>query len=101
MINYSLGADSLVHCLKISGTKAMIVDAEVECQERIEREKEKIEGDLNIKIITLSAELKSEISTLKVTRLDDNYRRNVTRSSPGALLYTRSFPSTRVSEYVN
>ena len=91
MINYSLGADSLVHCLKISGTKIMIADAEAECQDRIKREKGKIEKNLGIKIVTLSDELKSEISMSKATRPNDKYRHHVTRNFPGALLYTRFY----------
>ena len=89
MINYSLSADSLVHCLKISGTNLVMVDAEADCQERINQEKDKIEGDLGINIITLSDELKSEISTLEATRPGDYFRRHVMGNSPGALIYTR------------
>ena len=101
MINYSLGADSLVHCLKISGTKIMIADAEVECQVRIKREKDKIEENLGIRIVTLSDDLKSEISNSKVTRPNDSYRHNVMPNSPGALLYTRSYLYARLSVYTN
>ncbi|KAL9119313.1 MAG: hypothetical protein Q9187_004134 [Circinaria calcarea] len=96
MINCSLGADALVHCLKISTGKVMIVDEDVGCQARIQREKDRIVGELDIKIVTLSEDLKEEISNLNVSRPEDTYRDFVKGNSPAALLFTRYLNRTQV-----
>ena len=89
MINYSLGADALVHCLKVSTGRVVIVDEDVGCQGRIQHEKDRIVGELGIKIVTLSEDLKKEVSNLNVSRPEDTYRDCVKGNSPAVLLFTR------------
>ena len=88
MINWNLSADPLIHCIKISKTALLIVDQEQDCQDRIESEKQRIEGDLGVNIITLSEILKAEIARSPIARPEDTYRENVTAVSPCALFYT-------------
>ena len=90
MLNWNLGAESLLHCIKISGAKIMLVDGEAGCQERIQKERDRIEGELQVKIVILTNSLKAEIANLVASRPDDSYRDCVVGTSPGALFYTRS-----------
>ena len=88
MINFNLAADPLVHCIKISKTKLLIVDEEQDCQDRIESEKQRIEAELGVQIITMSEVLKAEIASVPAPRPEDAYRANVTAESPCGLFYT-------------
>ncbi|MCJ1401650.1 hypothetical protein MMC11_004867 [Xylographa trunciseda] len=88
MINWNLSADPMLHCIKISKTKLLIVDEEQGCQDRVEAEKGRIEGELGVNSITLSEVLKAEIARLPVSRPVDAYRENVTARFPCALFYT-------------
>ena len=81
-----------MHCLRVSGASIVLVDEEDGCQRRFNGEKGKIEGDLRLKIIMLSNDLKGEIATLPASRPDDSYRRNVNGDTPIGLFYTRYFP---------
>ena len=89
MINYNLAKESLVHCVKISGAKLMLVDEDAGCQERISNERSKLEGELGIELLVLSGDFKREITTLSATTPSDSYRSKVTVDSPAMLLYTR------------
>ena len=89
LINYNLAKESLVHCVKISEAKLMLVDEDAECQERISSERSRLEGELGVGIETLSQELKSEIAMLSASKPSNGYRDKVSFSSPGMLLYTR------------
>ena len=97
MINCSLGADALVHCLGISTAKLMIVDEDSECQERLQHERNRIEGVLGVKIVTLSEDLKAEISSVNASRPEDTYRDCVKGDSPAVLFYTRLLHSTQLN----
>ncbi|MCJ1395213.1 hypothetical protein MMC18_008096 [Xylographa bjoerkii] len=88
MINWNLSADPMVHCVKISKTKLLIVDEEQGCQDRIGSEKERLEGELGVNVITMSEVLQAEIARLPIARPEDAYRENVTAASPCALFYT-------------
>lgn len=46
MINWNLGGDALVHCLRIAGVKFMLVDTEEGCRGRVEGERKRVEGEL-------------------------------------------------------
>ena len=89
LINWNLGAESLLHCIKISEAKIMLVDAEAGCRERIEKERERIERELEVKIVHLSECLKAEIANLPISRPDDSYRDCVVGTFPAMLIFTR------------
>jgi acyl-CoA synthetase (AMP-forming)/AMP-acid ligase II len=88
MINWNLGANPLVHCIKISGAKLLIVDEEPACLRRIEQEKKRIEEELQVQITTLTEGLKVQIAASEVVRPDDSNRDGVVPIDPGALFYT-------------
>lgn len=96
MINWNLAADPLVHCVKIAGTRLLIVDEEEDCQERIQKEKKRIEEDLRVQIVTLSSSLKVKIASSQAVRPDNTYRQGVKADHPGALIYTRSVHSPEI-----
>lgn len=87
MINFNLAADALVHCLRISGAKVVIVDEEEKVRTRIESDRQTIEA-LGMQPIVLSGELKSTIAVKTAERPDDSYREGLKPGFPSALLYT-------------
>ena len=89
MINFNLAGDALVHCLRVSGAKIVIIDEEEGVSTRIKDENQKIEVELGIQAIVLSADLKSNIAATIAQRPDDSYREGLTASFPSALFYTR------------
>ena len=88
MINFNLAGDALVHCLKISGAKVILVDEEAKVRTRIEAESQRIEK-LGMQTIVLSEVLKKSIAARTAQRPDDSYREGVEGSFPGVLFYTR------------
>ncbi|KAL9131960.1 MAG: hypothetical protein Q9217_000240 [Psora testacea] len=89
MINFNLAGDGLVHCLRVSGAKIMLVDQDEICSNRINAQRDRIENKLEIKTIVLSQALKTKIGRLPARRPDDSYRDRVTGDFPVALFYTR------------
>ena len=90
MINVNLSGDALVHCLKISGAKVVLVDGDEKTRERIEAVREKIEG-LGIRTVALGSEEKEKIeSGEEVEMVEETLRRSVKATDPVALFYTRS-----------
>ncbi|KAJ9635403.1 hypothetical protein H2199_008406 [Coniosporium tulheliwenetii] len=88
LINYNLGGDGLIHCLRISGTKLLLVDEDQGCRERIEESRGRIEGELGIKIVILDQTTKASINALEPKRPEQKYRENVKPDFPMCLLYT-------------
>lgn len=88
MINFNLAGDALLHCLKISGAKLMLVDEEEKVRTRAEDEGQRIEK-LGIQTIVLSRDLKSSIAAKNAQRPDDSYREGLKASFPATLFYTR------------
>lgn len=89
MINCNLSGDALLHCLKISGATIILTGEEDGCKARIRGAKQRIESELAMKVIEISAELKSELCAKNAPRISDDYRKGVRGSSPIALFYTR------------
>lgn len=87
-INYHLAGDSLVHCLKVSTARVVIVDEDEACRARIEEVRERIEKDLKMKIIILDAETRRAIDAMPDTPPDEKYRRSVKPMEPALLMYT-------------
>ncbi|KAM0722286.1 hypothetical protein Q7P37_001727 [Cladosporium fusiforme] len=88
LINYNLGGDSLVHCLKVAGSKVLIVDSDSECQQRIEAQRERIENELGMRIIILDEATKATINAYEPTRPGNEFRDHVEGEFPIFLFYT-------------
>lgn len=92
MINYNLAATPLTHCVSISGASVMIADSDDGCQERIQGSGGKALGELGVKIITLSAELKAQIASSDASRPSDENRAVVNSvNAPVLIIYTRLY----------
>lgn len=89
MINYNLAGDALVHCLKVSGAKRVVIDEEEKVSTRIHGENQRIEEELGMQAIVLSGDLKSSIAAKTAQRPDDSYREGLKASFPSVLFYTR------------
>lgn len=89
LINYNLGGDGLVHCLKISGAKVLLVDEDEGCRARVEEVRDRIENEFGMRIYVLDARLKGEINQLPPTRPERKYRQNMPGTFPMCLMYTR------------
>lgn len=88
MINFNLTGDALIHCLKVSGAKVVLVDQDAEVRERIAKERMKVD-ELGITLIHLDESLKQSIALKAPQRPEDSYREGVRGSFPAALFYTR------------
>ncbi|KAK5142040.1 hypothetical protein LTR32_005540, partial [Rachicladosporium monterosium] len=89
MINCNLGGEGLVHCLRIAGSKVLVVDAEDEgCRERVEGVRERLEGELGMRVVVVDAVVKAAISKREVSRPGDEYRDGVTGTFPIFIFYT-------------
>ena len=88
MINFNLTGDALVHCLKVSGAKIVVVDEGESVRARVEDERQRIEK-LGMQAIVLSEDLKSFIAAKSAQRPDDSYREGLKGSFPSVLFYTR------------
>jgi len=88
LINYNLAGDALIHCLKLSGSKVVMVDEDAECRGRIEESRSRIEGELGMKIIIMDQETRQMLATMEPKRPEHKYRAKLTPRSPMCLLYT-------------
>ncbi|SLM40462.1 AMP-dependent synthetase/ligase [Lasallia pustulata] len=88
MINWNLGGEALVHCMRVAGAKVMVVDAEEGCRGRVEGVRERIEGEMGVRVVVLTEGVKAEIAGTPAERLGDEYREGVTGESPVCLFYT-------------
>ena len=93
LINYKLGGDALMHCLKISGAKLLVVDEDKGCRERIEQVRGRIERELGMKIVILDQTLKGEICRMEPKRPERKYREGVKGTFPMCIFYTRFAPN--------
>jgi acyl-CoA synthetase (AMP-forming)/AMP-acid ligase II len=89
MINYNLAGKALLHCLKISGAKLLLVDEEPALKARIEDVGAQLEGELAIKAIVLDGAVKAGISTMSDEKPSDAYREMVKGDGHMCLFYTR------------
>ena len=96
LVNINISGNSLIHCLKISGARIILVDQDEKYSSRIDEETHRIENELHMKIIKLSEDLKQEIVAGDASRIDDSYRADVRGDFPAALVYTR-YASIRAS----
>lgn len=89
MINYNLAGKALVHCLKVSDAKLILVDDEPGFRERIEGERGVLEGELGLKICIMDEQARGEIRSMKTERPSDEYRDGVKGDWPMCMFYTR------------
>jgi acyl-CoA synthetase (AMP-forming)/AMP-acid ligase II len=89
MVNYNLAGKALLHCLKISGTKLLLVDEEPALRVRIEDVGTQLEGELAIKVIVVNSAIKAEISAMTDERPSDAYREAVKGDGHMCLFYSR------------
>lgn len=89
MINYNLAGKALIHCLKVSGAKLLLVDEDPELVARIEDERANIEGQLGMRISVLDAGAKRDIRGMKAERPSDAFREGVKGDWPMTIFYTR------------
>ena len=89
MINFNLAGKALMHCLKVAGAKLIMVDDQLELAGRIEEAREDIECELGARICVMDDNTKRNIASHRAQRPGDEYRRDVTGSSPMSIFYTR------------
>jgi acyl-CoA synthetase (AMP-forming)/AMP-acid ligase II len=88
MINYNLSGNALIHCLKVAGSKLILVDEDEALLKRIESDRAEIEK-LGMEIRILNGSLKQMILGLATKRPADSYREQVRGNSAVAIFYTR------------
>ncbi|CZT13884.1 related to very long-chain fatty acyl-CoA synthetase FAT1 [Rhynchosporium graminicola] len=88
MINYHLTGKALIHCLRVSGAKLMLVDDEPGFRERIESERLVLEGELGLEICVMDGGMVSDIHGSKAQRPQDSYRDAIKGEWPMAMFYT-------------
>ncbi|KAK5738125.1 hypothetical protein LTR17_006154 [Elasticomyces elasticus] len=87
-INYNLGGDGLVHCLKVAGSKVLIVDSDSECVARVEAVRERLMTELGMRVVIIDAATKAAIYAREPSRPDNTYRDGVTGTFPIFIFYT-------------
>ena len=88
LINFHLSGEALIHCVKLTGSKMILVDWDEECRARVEESRLELEK-IGIKIVVLDDAVKQHIDVLQPTRPPDSYRSGLRTRDPGFLLFTR------------
>ena len=88
MLNYNLKGESLIHCLKVSDVRLVLVDSDPDCRARFDGVKDEIESSLGVRSVCVDEALLRDISSSKIQVPDDEYRSKVDGPSPSCLLYT-------------
>ncbi|KAJ5984775.1 hypothetical protein N7522_011971 [Penicillium canescens] len=86
-INYNLSGDALLHCLKISGSKLLLVDEDSGCRARVGESLDAI-TDLGMKPMTLDGSLKAQISTFSTSPPPKELAKHIKGEFPAILIYT-------------
>ncbi|KAJ5092454.1 AMP-dependent synthetase/ligase [Penicillium alfredii] len=87
-INYNLTGDALIHCLKISGAKLVMVDEEPSCHSRLEEYQNAITGDLGMQTVTLDDTLRAHLRSFPTTLPPKELALHMKGDFPAILLYT-------------
>lgn len=91
LINYNLTGEGLVHCLKLSRSKIVLVDEDSAVRQRIEDVRARIEGELGMTIVVVDAAFKLHIRQgMSTQRPDDSRRTPVKETDPSMIMFTRS-----------
>lgn len=88
MINFNLSGDALLHCLKVSGAKVMLVDDDDKIQARVAEEQPRMNSEIGITSVVLTQDLKAATAAKPIQRPDDTYREGVKPDFPSAIFYT-------------
>lgn len=88
LINYNLGKESLIHSLRISGARVLLVEADSQGMSRIEEARERIEGELGMKIVVLDGDQKARISIQDSKTPEANYLETLPPDFPICMIYT-------------
>ena len=89
MINYHLVGKALVHCLRVSEAKLLLVDDDQDLLVRVEDVALTLEIELGLRFVVLSGQTKAEIAQTISHRPGDAYREVVQGDWPIALIFTR------------
>lgn len=88
MINVNLTGKALVHCLRISDAKLLLVDDGNEYQERMNGAMGEIKGSLGMRVARMDMVTVESIRALPAVRPDDSYRAGVKGDWPMIVVYT-------------
>ncbi|KAL3422287.1 AMP-binding enzyme [Phlyctema vagabunda] len=88
MINYNLTGKALLHCLKISDAKLILVDEEPEFTDRINEVRDTLEGEYGMTAVLVNSTTLDEVLSCEPKRPDDLFREQVRGDWPMVLLYT-------------
>lgn len=88
MINFHLSGKALMHCLKISEAKLLLVDDDFELVGRIGSISEAM-GQMKLPSVVMDSTMKATLSSMDSTRPKDDYRSVVQGDWPVGLFYTR------------
>ncbi|KAL4898673.1 hypothetical protein BDV59DRAFT_206951 [Aspergillus ambiguus] len=84
-INYNLAGDALVHCLKVSNAKIVLVDDDDECRARMEESRGVVEGTLVMELVPVESDLSGYPTTIAE---DNKLALDMSGDFPAILLYT-------------
>ena len=87
-INYNLTGDALVHCLKISGAKLVLVDDDAGCRERIDGSRNILAGELGMDLLDMDSAFQSTLSTYSTSLPPKDLAMGMKGEFPAMLLYT-------------
>ncbi|KAF1974542.1 acetyl-CoA synthetase-like protein [Bimuria novae-zelandiae CBS 107.79] len=87
LLNYNLRGEALVHCVRISGAKLILVDGDQEISGRWGE----VEGgmrEMGVEGVVVTPSLLSQIDSIEAIDPGDSYRAGVKGTSPMSLMYT-------------
>ncbi|KAK4041818.1 Isopenicillin N epimerase component 1 [Parachaetomium inaequale] len=90
MVNYHLRGDALVHCLRVSGARLVVVDGDEAAWGGVEEDRGGMEAGVKgekVRFVRLGG-VKGEIRGMGTERLPDELRNGVKGTDPMALFYT-------------
>jgi len=87
-LNYNLGGEGLLHCVRVAGCKVLLVDEDVEVQARVEEVRGKLE-EMGVRIVVLDEARRQQINARIPLRFTPELRSNVKITSILMLIYTR------------
>lgn len=89
LINNNLTSDSLVHCLRVSKAKVLLVDSDDACAARVASVQDQLKNELGVQVIILNAETREYIAT-REPLIPNSSRWSANDSkTPISLIFTR------------